>query len=57
MKTFKLLLADDKCCAQLDSILHKLPKYNREYLADCPSCEQSGRDFHTVCAGCGYYRY
>ena len=27
MKTFKLLLADDKCCVQFDSILHALLKY------------------------------
>ena len=57
MKTFKLLLADDKYCAQFDSILHTLPKYCQECKSNCAGSVQSGRDIYTVFAGYSYCRW
>ena len=55
METFLLLLADDKCSAHLESILHTL----RSIVAITEQTAltvQSGRDFSTVGAGCKYCR-
>ena len=49
-----LSLADDKCCAQFDSILLMLPKYCRENQADCAGCVQYGQEFPTVCINFSY---
>ena len=43
------------CISRL--VNNTLPKYCREYRADCAGCVQSGRDFPTLCEGWNKVNY